>query len=1442
MSGTATNLVDRCCVEYTNLADSVGSTVMTNRKRLFLATAFLGSPSSAALADCPFTSPTTVVSTPSTIQSWTFKSGELYWVEGVTGEFCSPTAVRRKQGGGGVATVTMFEESVQDCTFQPAHVRTDGAHVYFVDQSPANNQIYRVWIGPVGNPGAGSLEGPIVTASGGIGDLEVDDTHIWWVDSAGIKKKFKQPGGATSTYLADPEVVQIAMGTHPAGTIYWTEKLAGVSERIRSGSKPTAAGAVTIWTETTRITSLQVNSENPADDLAVYWGTNDGHLRRNNSSGTNLTTYCSPSISTPDCVTTATTVIRSIVVDNTNIYWVEDGTGVGTLRRVPVLGLSPTTMIPNLPIGISNLQADQEHIYYQSGSSSLSRVCKDAFNNLTDLAWWGMEVTQGIQDTANSVSLVRDKRTTVRAYPLSTTTNTLHVFAELHGSRGGMALLGSPLQHPPIAIRGGVTFKRDSIRIFSWELPPSWIDTAGVPVTFTIRLDPANSIVETNDSPPSNWISTDITFTAKAPLCGKLLPVVVEGDPVYFGPFESNFFDITDRFEALWPISDFLVFFGAAVFEKNDTPFDCSEGSKCGGRIIDSVHRSFRTSNPPDICVDLNARTHWIGMIRSSPPGKGRNPGESSFVSMRGGDPLSPEPPRGGTIMAEELGHNRTLDHVDCGNPGSPSVVYPYCFDVCTDPRLPPERAPCCAFDCDNGPNNHWGYDHLSDSMVDPFSTSDFMSYSQNWVSDWTWEFLFNDLDAAAPALTLMSAEQRLLARAAAAGYDPSILSDVAESTGPACTGATGSCCDAAGNGTPGCDDLACCEVVSACDPVCGVNWDQFCATTGFDGNQCGAQLLCGSCFQQSNDVLWLSGTVSETSSEGVIEFGARLPNGFLNADPITTAVTQASDSDSDANLVTVIVDMIGTAGQLLASQLADTPDDDDHELNAVRRFELIAPFADGTSKLRILVNGNLVTERHVSPNPPAVSMISPLSGTMFTTDLSVAFTGADPDNPTLHYIIQYSPNNGSRWTSLREVSANAGETVNITFPIDSYFLPGTDSSVAPGSGRVRVVASDGVNTAVAVSEPFIVAGRDPLAHISSPRDSQMYHHNSQIVLTGRGIDPEDLQVNSNNLSWSVSGIGFVGSGRRVILPGLPPGTHLITLTVIDSAQNSSMHEVTINVSEVVPETSDCCESNGTAGCDDSVCQAAVCACDPFCCDTAWDLACATTGFIEGCGAEILCGDTCTGTSSDVDNDGVPDSIDNCVFLANVGQEDGDSDGAGDVCDNCINISNPDQANGDGDSKGDVCDSNPLSNDDENDPDADGVYGIVDNCPDVANATQIDSDSDGVGNACDNCTNHSNSGQFDCDDDGIGDVCAVATGLSPDCNSNQTPDSCDLTLGNSFDADGDGAPDDCIAIIPSISDWGLFVLVLLLLVAATIIFVRRAKTIPSSTADSVRRA
>lgn len=145
-------------------------------------------------------------------------------------------------------------------------------------------------------------------------------------------------------------------------------------------------------------------------------------------------------------------------------------------------------------------------------------------------------------------------------------------------------------------------------------------------------------------------------------------------------------------------------------------------------------------------------------------------------------------------------------------------------------------------------------------------------------------------------------------------------------------------------------------------------------------------------------------------------------------------------------------------------------------------------------------------------------------------------------------------------------------------------------------------------------------------------------------------------------------------------------------------------------------------------------------------------------------------------TTSDLDDDGVADGVDNCPNTANQGQADFDEDGVGNACD----------SDDDNDGVADSQDAFPLNAAEDTDSDQDGVGDNGDNCPAVANANQADQDQDGLGNACD----------VDDDNDGVDDEIDAFP-----LDASETIDTDSDGIGNNADTDddGDGVNDDADA-------------------------------------------
>jgi hypothetical protein len=120
---------------------------------------------------------------------------------------------------------------------------------------------------------------------------------------------------------------------------------------------------------------------------------------------------------------------------------------------------------------------------------------------------------------------------------------------------------------------------------------------------------------------------------------------------------------------------------------------------------------------------------------------------------------------------------------------------------------------------------------------------------------------------------------------------------------------------------------------------------------------------------------------------------------------------------------------------------------------------------------------------------------------------------------------------------------------------------------VGSAKGRVRVRATDGVNTTEAESAEFTVKERAPLVTILRLRNNDVISSRQSTEFTGAAYDPRDGILPSVRLKWTSNRDGVLGAGRHLKTSRpLSRGDHTITLTATNSQGKVATKKVKIRV------------------------------------------------------------------------------------------------------------------------------------------------------------------------------------------------------------------------------------------------------------------------------------
>lgn len=261
-------------------------------------------------------------------------------------------------------------------------------------------------------------------------------------------------------------------------------------------------------------------------------------------------------------------------------------------------------------------------------------------------------------------------------------------------------------------------------------------------------------------------------------------------------------------------------------------------------------------------------------------------------------------------------------------------------------------------------------------------------------------------------------------------------------------------------------------------------------------------------------DTMLVSGRIVAGSGEGVIDV---LRRGARPAD--------TGDGTGDLHVV-----LLGANGEVLHAQTLSSDDrrdeDGDDEEDGVE-FQVVTPFVDGTSEVRIeTLDGALVASAPISPTSPVVDHVR-LEHGPGTDELTLTWDAYDADGDALVFDVGYSQDGGASFHPILAGEADTASTFNI-------------ETVGGGSTIFRVTAWDSANIGSAEARAVDLPARAPTMRINGVVDQAS-------VLYGRSLsliaEVDDLQggIADEDIEWHLDGIE-VGRGSILLLSDLAPG------------------------------------------------------------------------------------------------------------------------------------------------------------------------------------------------------------------------------------------------------------------------------------------------------------
>lgn len=310
---------------------------------------------------------------------------------------------------------------------------------------------------------------------------------------------------------------------------------------------------------------------------------------------------------------------------------------------------------------------------------------------------------------------------------------------------------------------------------------------------------------------------------------------------------------------------------------------------------------------------------------------------------------------------------------------------------------------------------------------------------------------------------------------------------------------------------------------------------------------------------------VFVSGMVDAENNRGEITVVLVLPTTTVPPTTRQRLTIQAAGIDHDGEPHAVFkLRLLDAGGAVLVERILTLTELDDHsaESHAALFSDLFAQPTGQVATIQLLADDTVIDTVTPGVNPPTVAIQQPAGGALIDNSMTIQWTASDPDvDDRLLFTVQYSHDNGASWHTVALNLASTPDPSNTLTLTDLGSLHGS----APNAALIRVLASDGYNTALATSQPFTLKNRAPEPVILTPGAGQTFPAGQAVVLQGSATDAEDGGLPANALTWQVDG-NDNGNGPDITAPGLAPGAHSAALSATDSTSQTASTTVSFSI------------------------------------------------------------------------------------------------------------------------------------------------------------------------------------------------------------------------------------------------------------------------------------